>query len=459
MKEQRGHEHEPGGSRVVSAGRPTPVTTSPNLAEFDARSLLSLQSSIGNQAVAALVLGHAKLPVQRVEVDAGVKADAGHVDAGAATASGGLTRSGGDKASKKIVYVSWTFDDGPTKLVTEAMAKVSPKAAAAPVPGTWFIMRSQIKSEADLKTLKDKQDGGQEFGIHSMDETRSHVGWFPHSEKESYPDIQKAMADLQEFHGQLRKAGLVIHFVRAPGGLISEIHNYLASLKVASDILKNDERAARLDAIARAIITGQPVPPERTAAARAGTTSGRDAGMAAAAAGTPTLGGVGVVAAVDAGVQAAESAAIAKVTADVGVMKQTLTTLGLHEWGGNVQEDPGVQGWEVESEPKEVSDPKEVKRLYGSKFKALANDAVLRFEKLVDETAKDGGPHSLVILAHDTKIPETKIPVEDATQGFKRPQHVAQDMLTMEAYALEHGVQIQYCTMSELYEKRVKAKP
>ena len=381
----------------------------PELENLDPDRLLSLQASIGNQAVTVLI--------QRAAADAGVKTDAGTTDAGTAADGGGLKRAGGDESSKKIVYISWTFDDGPSS-VTEDMEK------KAPVPGTWFIMRDRIKA-GDLAKLKKKQDGGQEFGIHGVHATKNHVEWFPGPGDGHYDDIHTAIADLEVFLGDVRKAGITIRFVRVPGGLESEIQNYLAFLGVAAN---------KAGPVAKAIAKGLPIPTDPKAAADAGATAGRNAGMAAATAGVP--GAVSGLAGADAGLRRDDSVAINKVKVDFDFLQQKLATLGVQE-----------VDWEAESEPPEVAeDPAKHK-------KGLTNDVIKRFNKVVDATAKDGGPHSLIILAHDTMI------ASETGKGGKRSQKVAQDMPAMESYAKAHGVRVEYYTISDLMAKQAKQKP
>jgi hypothetical protein len=108
-----------------------------------------------------------------------------------------------------------------------------------------------------------------------------------------------------------------------------------------------------------------------------------------------------------------------------------------------------VQGWEAESEPEEISQPKVPQ--------GLTNDVIARFEGIVKQTAKTGALHSLVILAHDTKLDvEAKA---KKTSGFRRADKVAQDMKQMETFAKTQGVRLEYVTMSELYRRRVRSAP
>lgn len=353
------------------------------------------------------------LPVQRAATGVGAVTDAGVADAGAKSGSGGdqLKREAGDKASKKVVYLSWTFDDGPTG-VTKEMEKV------APLPATWFVMRNEIgtgeRAKTALAALKKKQDAGQEIGIHSMHPTRSHVAWFPSDKRDCYPSIQSTMNDLEEFKLQLDSAGITIRFLRAPYGLYTEISEYLEKWLVDP---------ARIEGVTRAIIKGTPIPPASvpTPAPKRGKprSGAADAGIKTASdGGTPE-----------------DAKAIANVQRDFEFMKQTLASLGVHEWGGVVGEDPAVQGWEAESEP-----PEAVKQ-------GLTDDALAKAMSVIDNV-KPSKPRSLVLLAHDTPVGK------DGPSGSKRAQKVAADMAAMEAYAHSKGVRIEYVTMSGLYAIR-----
>ena len=62
--------------------------------------------------------------------------------------------------------------------------------------------------------------------------------------------------------------------------------------------------------------------------------------------------------------------------------------------------------------------------------------------------ARDGGPHSLVILAHDTALTSKQL---KETGGIERPAKLEQDIKEMEAYATAQKVRVEYYTMSELY--------
>jgi hypothetical protein len=210
-------------------------------------------------------------------------------------------RVGGAIDSKKIVRVGWTFDDGPTKLVTSQMEKTTQGT-----PSTWYVMRNQVESgdrKKNLAALKRKQDLGQEIGIHSMHPTESHVTWFPGA-RSSYNDVRSAMKDLRDFHALLSGAGVRVKFVRMPFGLYTELMEYLRLLGMHDESLRKR--------VARDIIAGRPIPPISQNVAEA-----------------------------------------YKVKEDFEFVKSELTKLGLHEWGGAGAETPeiGAQSWEAESDP------------------------------------------------------------------------------------------------------------
>jgi hypothetical protein len=374
-------------------------------------------------------------PIQRAPADAGTT-DAGKADAGSPSTP---LREGGDTSSKKVVLLAWTFDDGPNE-VTAEMEK------AAPVAGTWFVMRNEVgkgpPAANALTTLKKKQDAGQEIGIHSMHPTKSHVAWFPHGGDEAYPDVKSAMSDLSDFKDLLTGAGIDVHFARAPYGIETELMNYLAAEGVPEKLRKDS---------ADAIVHGTPYSPPKPKPAKATGDAGTpDAGPAGAgrAEGGHTDAGTADAGHADAGSPADPvAAAVASVRADFEFVKQRLAALKLHEWGGTPGQDPAVQGWEAESEPEEISQPKAPH--------GLTNDVISRFEGTVKQTAKTGALHSLVILTHDTKLStEAK-----KTAGFRRADKVAQDLKQMEAFAKSQGVRLEYVTMSDLYQRRAGSAP
>jgi hypothetical protein len=122
-----------------------------------------------------------------------------------------------------------------------------------------------------------------------------------------------------------------------------------------------------------------------------------------------------------------------KVQTDYSTLRNTLTRLGLLLWGGNAG-SPILSGnsWEAESSSRQAG---------------LTDDVTDRFRSLVDQfgTPRGQHPRSIVVLAHDTSQPNV--------------EEVAHDIQTMESYALKHGVQVEYYTMSGLYRVVRNQKP
>jgi peptidoglycan/xylan/chitin deacetylase (PgdA/CDA1 family) len=313
-------------SRFVTGGMAT-VTTS---------EMTFVQHTLGNRQVGELLGG------LNTTASAVGRAELGKAQAAAEPPAPTL-RVGGAVNSKKIVRIAWTFDDGPTEIVTGQVEKIT-----RGIPSTWYVMRNQVEAgdrNKNLSELKNKQDQGQEIAIHSMHQTMSHAAWFP-STLPSYNDIESAMKDLRSFHALLSAAGIRVRFVRLPGGLISELVNYLHRIGIGNKDLR--------ERVARDIIAGHPVPPVTEDVRK-----------------------------------------LYKVKADFEFMKSELAALGLHEWGGAGPDksEIGPQSWEAESEPPSTG---------------LTDDLIQRFKKVVDKTAQDGRSRSLVVLAHDTPIEKEK---------------------------------------------------
>ena len=157
---------------------------------------------------------------------------------------------GGKVDSKKIIRVAWTFDDGPTPLMPSMIEALGGDVAST----TWFIMYDKLLQgpglDENLIMLKNIQDNGGEIGMHSFnqDSAMSHAFWFPSTDSDdhSYSSIDDAMAALKTFYQLLTDNGLVIKFVRLPGGLISELTKYLNFLGVSD-----------AETVARKIIAGE----------------------------------------------------------------------------------------------------------------------------------------------------------------------------------------------------------
>jgi len=122
-------------------------------------------------------------------------------------------------------------------------------------------------------------------------------------------------------------------------------------------------------------------------------------------------------------------------------MKTTLSSLGLHLWGGTSKASE-IQNMSWEAETSGVESRADTTTYHVSAERAknpkAASDNAGVFERTVDRVTEDK-PHSLVILAHDTTSNDIK--------------EVGIDNVKMNEYALSKGVRIEYCTMSQLYEK------
>jgi uncharacterized protein DUF4157 len=241
-------------------------------------------------------------------------------------------------AGVKVVRLSWTVDDGPTPFTPGMSAGLTPRAA------TWFIMSNQLGTGSargtTISQLVTRQKSGDEIGIHSMHPTKPHSAWFPiklDGVEKGYSTTSAAMTDLTSFTGELRAAGLSVHFARMPGGELSEVKKYVED---------QGGSAGTSESVAQALITGS----------------------------TPTV------------------AAPAAVATDVALVMKTLKTLNLHLWGGSAT-GPEITrtSWEAESSgvPKRTNDV--VRRFTGVVDKLAAGSRIApgSFIILAHDTTKD----------------------------------------------------------------------
>ena len=199
-------------------------------------------------------------------------------------------------AGNKIVRLSWTVDDGPTPFTPGMSTAVTPRAA------TWFIMSNQLGTgtvrATAINQLTTRQRSGDEIAIHSMHPTVAHSAWFPISlsgVSKGYNTTAAAMTDLTAFTGELRAAGLNVHFGRMPGGELSEVKKYVED---------QGGSPSNSEGIAQALISGRAPSP----------------------------------------------AAPAQVATDVATVMNTLRTLNLHLWGGSATWPEITRtSWEAES--------------------------------------------------------------------------------------------------------------
>lgn len=228
-------------------------------------------------------------------------------------------------AGAKVVRLAWTVDDGPTPLTPGMSTALSPRAA------TWFIMSNQLGSGTartnSIQQLVRRQTAGDEIGIHSMHPTVAHAAWFPinlgTAVPKAYNTTQDAMNDLTSFTGELRTAGLNVHFGRMPGGELSEVKKYVE---------QEGGSASTSNTAARALLSGA-TPPS----------------------GTPAV-----------------------VSTDVALVMSTLRTLNLHLWGGSATgAEVTSNTWEAESSgvPARTND---VVRRFTNVVDALANGSRTR---------------------------------------------------------------------------------
>ena len=228
-------------------------------------------------------------------------------------------------AGDKVVRLAWTVDDGPTPLTPGMSAALSPRAA------TWFIMSNQLGSGTartnSIQQLVRRQTAGDEIGIHSMHPTVAHAAWFPinlgTAVPKAYNTTQDAMNDLTSFTGELRTAGLNVHFGRMPGGELSEVKKYVE---------QEGGSTSTSNTAARALLSGA-TPPS----------------------GTPAV-----------------------VSTDVALVMSTLRTLNLHLWGGSATgAEVTSNTWEAESSgvPARTND---VVRRFTNVVDALANGSRTR---------------------------------------------------------------------------------
>ena len=202
--------------------------------------------------------------------------------------------------SYKIIRLAWTLDDGPTNFTQQMRSALGARS------GTWFIMRNLLGTGQALQSrlanyVQRQRNSREEIAIHSMHPSQGHVAWFPvkvsSGVPQAYNTINAATQHLRDFTAILRGAGLSVHFVRLPGGLLSELVAYLGAQGIP---------AANRRSLATRIIRGEDV--------------------------------------------ATNSPAAAPVQRDFNILQSTLTSLNLQLWGGGSgTQVSGPQSWEAES--------------------------------------------------------------------------------------------------------------
>ena len=298
------------------------------------------------------------------------------------------------------LHIAWTFDDGPTA-ESDDMEQVMGGDRA-----TWYVVRRNImeNKEANLKALKAKQDAGGEIAIHSPHPTIDHINWFKTRGQSAYPypgypDIGTAIADLRFFKKMLDQEGITPRFVRVPGGMVSELTEYAAALGADHSLKKYDGAKTAAMYLAYKIIAGD------------------------------SYSSISKVI----GDTVTHKKAHATITADYQALKAALNSMNLLSWGGD--SDPmkiEAQSWDAESS--------------GT---GLSNTAEKRSKSAVDKIAKGGKDRSMVILAHDTR----PRPRYDTKPKALNVAAVEQTKREMERYAMDRKVQIEYHTMSSLFQQ------
>jgi len=272
-------------------------------------------------------------------------------------------------AGPKVVRLAWTVDDGPTIHTPGMSTALSPRAA------TWFIMNNQLgtgtRRATALTSLVSRQTAGDEIGVHSMHPTVGHSAWFPvqlglqhdgsYSVPKGYNRTSDAMRDLTSFTGELRTAGLNVHFARMPGGELSEVKKYVVDQGGAQGTSED---------VAEALISGT----------------------------TPPV------------------AAPASVVTDVALVMSTLRTLNLHLWGGSASGPEVTRNtWEAESSgvPARTND---IVRRFRGVVSNLANGSRTRPASFVilahDTTSADVAQAGTNITAMETFATSQGVRVE-----------------------------------------------
>ena len=295
----------------------------------------------------------------------------------------------GDIDGKKIVLVSWTFDDGPVSATDELREKFKVNHA------TFFIVKSNMLTKTggwapNIKRYKSWIQQGATVAIHAQHKTIDHIRWFPSLAGKSYSSIQEAVKDLKTFQKELNKEGIYPKFVRPPGGLASQLENYASYLGFSNT-----------NAIRNAIIGGKKFS--------------------------------------SLNLPSNQETKYTKMVEDFAYLKKSLEEMGLFLWSGKVNPNQiSPQSWEATSSGTSGMDDTVTKHVsLESERKAQHKKSAGKFERLV-QSMKEGETKSLLILAHDTE---------------KHIAEALADKATMEKYAAANGVRIEYVNLSELFKK------
>lgn len=313
----------------------------------------------------------------------------------------------GDLKGKKRLLVSWSIDDGPRGKTTENMKKTG----MGGIPqATWFIQYANITKD-DWQKLRDIQTNGGEIAIHSFYPDDDHAAWFPKVKGNAYgtkhidDDMATRMAQLAKFKTKLNEEKIYPMFIRLPGGLISELSNYVTQLG----------HTTGAGTIASKIIKGEDVSSYRPK--------------------------------------------VDQVVADFALLKKTMNELNLMLWGGG-----GInESKSVDPKPESISRQEWTEETSGAKgrydyttnkvdpsSKTAVDQAAKKdvskgyFESLI-ATMKDGDVKGMVILTHDTA---------NGGEGEQDDvRAVKEDRELMEKTCEEKGILLEYHTMSSLFKE------
>lgn len=284
-----------------------------------------------------------------------------------ATVKDSALKVSGDPRGKKLVRIAWTVDDGPQKETQNMMNTMDARGVLS--AGTWYIQRNRLGSPAQWAKLQSMQKQGIEIAIHSFHKTADHSTFFPISKGSSaysFPYAGKSMdapmGDLTSFCSELSGKGINCKFIRAPGGLLSELAAYAAD---------QGTKAENKVKVAQAVLAGD------TAAAK----------------------------------RLAPADAVDTLTADLARLKTTLNTLGLLHWGGD--SDAGAfhdTTWNAEAS----GDKSRTDNITDHKHDGGDSNRG-RFEQTVNGM-RAGQSRTFVVLSHDTTANDVKEVGEDIKQ-------------------------------------------
>lgn len=259
--------------------------------------------------------------------------------------------------AEKTLHIAWTVDDGPTPY-TNAMIKVF---TSKKIPATWYIQRNKLTNSQIPTYLNLQNAKGHEIAIHGIHAKRDHLSWFPSKKKPSYASINEALDDLEEFHKELKDAGLKTKFIRVPYGLMTELSHLMSKRG------RTWENNAAMQKDVRGVISAT---------------------------------------------NSDKSEAVQQTMRDLRTLKTTIEKLGLHLWGGASSDSISAQSWEAESAAKLSATDQ-------NRGAQQRTDDVPRRQidmmklQIPRRPSKSG---SFVILCHDTSAKDAKEVLDDIVE-------------------------------------------